>query len=208
MYARSTTLQVRPDAMDDAVTMMRDDVWPAMRDMDGCVGMSMMCDRGSGRCIISSAWEDRAALMSSADRVAPMRRRMQDKYGNGAVEVQEWEIAVVHREQPTGDAGACARMTWVRAEAGRVDEMADFYRGTLMPRILAYQGFRGLTFMVDRDTGMGVSTVTFASRADMEATREQANANRSESARTMGLDIVDIAEMDVVLAHLRVPETV
>jgi quinol monooxygenase YgiN len=190
------------------VSMIRDDVWPAMRDMDGCVGLSMMCDRESGRCIVTSAWEDRAALMSSADRVAAMRRRTQEKFGTGAVEVQEWEIAVVHREQPTGDGGACARMTWVRADAGRVDEVGEHYRTTLMPRILAMPGFRGLSLMVDRDTGMGVSTVTFASRADMEATREQANANRAESTRTVGIEIMDVAEMDVVLAHLRVPETV
>ncbi len=49
MYARSTTLMTNPGSIDEAIAYMSDEVWPAMRDMDGCVGLSMMCDRESGK---------------------------------------------------------------------------------------------------------------------------------------------------------------
>jgi len=53
-----------------------------------------------------------------------------------------------------------------------------------------------------------VSAVTFEDRAAMERTREQARAMRDEFSPRMGTAITDVAEFDLVLAHLRVPETV
>ncbi len=208
MYARSTILMVYPASMDEAIAYMGDEVWPAMRDMDGCVGLSMMCDRDSGRCIATSAWEDKESMHTSAEHVHPMRERMMERFGaTGKPEVQEWEIAVLHREHPTGD-GACCRVTWVRSDPGRVDHVLDTYRTGLMPRLQTMPGFCSLSMLIDRDSGRAVGTNVFDSRAHLEQTREQARMLREEGVGLMGIDILDIAEMDLVLAHLRVPETV
>ncbi|MGK5112010.1 MULTISPECIES: antibiotic biosynthesis monooxygenase [unclassified Geodermatophilus] len=208
MYARSTTIRGNPGSLDDAIAYMRDEVWPAMRDMDGCVGLSMMCNRESGQCIATSAWDDRQAMEASAERVHPMRRQLMDRFGAGdELEVQEWEIAVLHREHPAGG-GACARVTWVRADPGKVDQMLDTYRTRLMPRIQDMDGFCSLSMLVDRDSGRGVGTAVFESRAAVEQSREHARSVREEAVNVAGVDILDVAEMDVVLAHLRVPETV
>jgi quinol monooxygenase YgiN len=208
MYARSTTIRGNPGSLDDAIAYMRDEVWPVMQDMDGCVGLSMMCDRETGRCIATSAWADQQAMQASAEAVAPMRRHMTDRFGAGDdLEVQEWEIAVLHREHPAGD-GACARITWTRADPGRVDQVLDMYRASLMPRIQEMPGFCSLSLLVDRDGGRAVGTVVLDGRAHLEQTREQARMLREEGVRIMGIDILDVAEMEVALAHLRVPETV
>ncbi|MGK5112013.1 MULTISPECIES: antibiotic biosynthesis monooxygenase [unclassified Geodermatophilus] len=209
MYARSTTLMTNPGSMDEAIAYMGDEVWPAMRDMDGCVGLSMMCDRESGRYIATSAWEDLQAMRASDEHVRPMREQMVERFGIGAgePEVQEWEIAVLHREHPTGD-GACCRVTWVRSDPWRVDHVLDTYRTGLMPRLQAMPGFCSLSLLVDRDSGRGVGTVVFESRSAMEQTRDEARKTRQQAVETMGVDIVDVAEMELVLAHLRVPETV
>jgi quinol monooxygenase YgiN len=208
MYARSTTIRGNPGSLDDAIAYMRDEVWPVMQDMDGCVGLSMMCDRETGRCIATSAWADQQAMQASAEHVAPMRRHMMDRFGAGDdLEVQEWEIAVLHREHPAGD-GACARITWTRADPGRVDQVLDMYRASLMPRIQEMPGFCSLSLLVDRDGGRAVGTVVLDGRAHLEQTREQARMLREEGVRIMGIDILDVAEMEVALAHLRVPETV
>ena len=208
MYARSTTINGNPGSLDDAIAYVRDEVWPAVRDMDGCVGLSMTCDRESGRCIATSAWEDRQAMQASAERVAAMRWQLMDRFGAGDdLEVQEWEIAVLHREHPSRD-GACARLTWIRGDPGRADQVLDLYRTHLMPRIQELPGFCSLSLLLDRDSGHAVGTVVLDSRADLERTREQARLLREEGVRTMGVDVLDVAEMDLVLAHLRVPETV
>jgi quinol monooxygenase YgiN len=208
MYARSTTIRGNPGSLDDAIAHMRDEVWPAMRDIDGCIGLSMLCDRESGRCIATSAWEDRQAMQASAERVAPMRRSLVDRFGAGDdLEVREWEIAVLHREHAAGD-GACARVTWTRRDPGEVDRVLDMYRTSLVPRIQQMPGFCSLSMLVDRDRGHAVGTVVFDGRAHLEESREQARMLREEAVSIMGIDVLDVAEMDLVLAHLRVPETV
>jgi hypothetical protein len=208
MYARSTTIRANPGSLEDAIAYMRDEVWPAMQDMDGCVGLSMMCDRETGRCIATSAWADSGSLQASAERVAPLRRHLLDRFGAGDdLDVQEWEIAVLHREHASGD-GACARITWSRADPGRVDQVLDMYRTSLMPRIQEMPGFCSLSLLVDREAGRAVGTVVLDGREHLEQSREHARMLREEGVRIMGIDILDVAEMDLVLAHLRVPETV
>ncbi|MGY1592248.1 antibiotic biosynthesis monooxygenase [Geodermatophilus sp. SYSU D00708] len=209
MYARSTILMVYPASMDEAIAYMGDEVWPAMRDMDGCIGLSMMCDRESGKYIATSAWEDRQAMQASDQHVHPMREAMVERFGAGVgePEVREWEIAVLHRDHQAPD-GACCRITWIRTDPSRADQLLDMYRANLMPRLQEMSGFCSLSMLVDRDSGRAVGTTVFANRSALEGSREQARMLREESVNTMGVDILDVAEMELVFAHLRVPETV
>ncbi len=62
--------------------------------------------------------------------------------------------------------------------------------------------------LVDRDSGRAVGTTVFANRSALEGSREHARMLREESVSAMGVDILDVAEMELVFAHLRVPETV
>ncbi len=58
MYARSTTVHGNPAAIDVGIAYVREAVIPAVRDMDGCIGLSMLVDRASGRCIVTTARAD------------------------------------------------------------------------------------------------------------------------------------------------------
>ncbi|RFU21170.1 RNA-binding protein [Geodermatophilus marinus] len=206
MYARSTTIRGNPSAMDDGIAYMRDEAMPAIQEMDGCIGLSMLVDRRAGHCIATSAWRDEEAMRASAERIHPMRERLVQTFG-GEPEVQEWEIAVLHRMHPTGDGGG-ARLTWVIMDPSRMDELVDGFRMSLMPRLEEMPGFRGTSLMVDRRNGQAVGTVAFESPAAMEATRERARGLRGEFTAAMRAEVTDVAEMEVALAHLRVPETV
>ena len=45
MYARSTTVRGDPQSVDDGIAYVRDEVMPAVQQMDGCIGLSMLADR-------------------------------------------------------------------------------------------------------------------------------------------------------------------
>jgi heme-degrading monooxygenase HmoA len=207
MNARTTTIIADTNRMDAGIADVRDNVLPAVSDMDGCIGLSMLCDRDSGRCIVTTAWESEEAMAGTRDRVMQMRARATEQFGASDSQVQEWEIAVMHRLHGAGD-DSCARVTWSRIDPGQMDRMIDTFRTGFLPRLDEVPGFCSLSMLVDRDNGRAVGTAVFESRAALEQSREQARMLREQSVNAMGVDILDVAEMDLVVAHLRVPETV
>ena len=207
MYARSTTITADPNRMDDGIADVRDNVMPAVMDMDGFVGISMLCDRGSGRCIVTTAWQSEEAMAATREQVRAMRDRATEQFGGRRPEVQEWEIAVVHRLHPAGD-DACARVTWTRVDPATMDRVLDTFRMALIPRLDELPGFCSCSMLIDRQTGLGTLTAMYADRSSMDASRERVQGMREEFSRSMDMDVTDIAEFDVVLHHLRVPELV
>jgi quinol monooxygenase YgiN len=205
MYARSTTIHGNRTAIDDGIAYVRDEVMPMVQQMDGCIGLSMLADRETGHCIVTTSWRDMDAMHASAEGVRQSRERAAEIFG-GQPEVQEWEVAVMHRIHEAHH-GACTRVTWIRADPDAMDRTLDAFRMSLMPRIEELPGFCSVSLMMHRAEGMAVSADTYDSRTDMEETREQARGLRDDFAPAMGIAITDIVEFDLVLAHLRVPET-
>jgi heme-degrading monooxygenase HmoA len=207
MYARSTTLQARPGTMDAGIAFVRDEVMPLVQGLDGFVGLSMLCDRDSGRCIVTTSWADEAALRASAEKVRDSRARAADVFGDASPTVEDWEVGAMHRVRETGD-GACARVIWTRAQAGQVDRILEAWRTMVPPQLEQMPGFCSVSALIDRAGSRGVSAVSYESREAMDRSAEQGLALRDKFAATVQLEIIDVAEFDVVLAHLRVPETV
>ena len=206
MYARTTTIRGTSQAIDDATVYMRDEVMPAVQEMDGFVGLSFLADRDSGRCIVATAWQTEEAMRATMDRVGPMRDRVAEILG-GRPEVQAWEIAVLHRAVEAPD-GAWVRVTWPRVDPPRIGELLDTFRMGVLPRLEEMDGFCSASMLVNRSEGTAAGTVTFKDRASLERTRDAAAAIRERTSKEAGVEFVDVAEFELGLAHLRVPETV
>ena len=93
MYARSTTVRGKPQAMDKGIAYVRDQVMPAVRQMDGWIGLSMLTERDSGRCITTTSWADADAMHRSAEGVVAMRQRVAEILG-GPADVHE--LSLIH----------------------------------------------------------------------------------------------------------------
>ncbi|MGY1722797.1 hypothetical protein [Blastococcus sp. SYSU DS0533] len=205
MYARSTTLSNVRD-MDDGIAYVRDTVMPAVEGMSGCVGLSMICDRPGARCIVTTAWADDSAMHASAASVRDMRDHAAEIFG-AVAEVDEWEIALLHRRSEAPE-GACTRVTWTRGDPAGTDRSVDAVRTAVLPRLDELPGFCSVSLLTDRRTGLGALAATYASRHDMEASAETVRSMREQITRELGMEITAMGEFDLVLAHLRVPETV
>jgi quinol monooxygenase YgiN len=206
MYARSTTIHGDPESVDAATHYVRDEVLPTVLAMDGCVGLSMLADPGTGRCIVTTSWRDEAALRSGQEGVRSCAERTAQILG-APPQVQEWEIAAMHRideAQP----GSRSRVTWLRTGPDAVDRAVDAVRLSLMPKLDDLPGFSSLSVMVRRGDGLTVAAVSYDSRSHLEQAKEGAREFREEFAPALGIEIVDSADFDVTIAHLRVPETI
>ena len=207
MYARSTTVNGDPKTLDEAIAFVGKKEFPAITGIPGCVGLSMLADRDTGRCIVSSAWADEETLKASAEMVRPMQDRLMQMLRAEDSLIQNWDVAVLHRERPSGDA-ARAAVTWARTPLDKVDVMLDAYRASLLPRMRELPGFCSLSMVVDRTQGRTASVTSFESPEALALVRKPLRIMREEFKLAVGARIVDAAEMDVVVAHLGVPETV
>lgn len=207
MFVRTTEVQGDPSKIDDGIAVVRDEVFPAVSAMDGCVGMSLLANRESGRCIATTAWQSMEAALATADRVVSLRDRAEQSLGTSGSEVHQWEVAAVHRDHAAPE-GACARLTWLSGDPGTADRAIDIYRMAVLPRLEEMEGFCSASFMIDREAGRVVGTVVFDDERSMEATRDDARGIRDRVASEMGATVERVDEMEMVFAHLHVPEMV
>jgi quinol monooxygenase YgiN len=204
MHARSTTVRANPESIEQGIAHVRDEVMPMVLGMDGCIGISMLVDRVSGRCIVTTAWQSKEAMDATAEQVRPSRERGAEMLG-GRPQVDEWEIAVMHRDHTSGP-GACVRATWLRAQPDQLDRVIDVYKMGILPRLQELDGFCSASLMVDRTDGYVVGSLTFDSREAMERSREQTEELRQRGVRESGAELMEVGEFELALAHLRVPE--
>ncbi len=204
MHARSSTIHARPSAIDDGIAYIRDTVMPALSGLEGYVGLSLLADRLTGRCIATTAWLSEQALNASRRPTLEMRDRAAQILG-GSPTVDEWEIAALHRDHRSAS-GACVRVTWARVEPEQADRAIDGYRLATIPALEELDGFCSASLLVDRDSGFGVASVTFDSAEAMRRSRIATDAIKVATQRDTGAEVIDECEFDLVLAHLRVPE--
>lgn len=208
MYARSTTIMADPAMADRGIAFVRDQVWPMVRDMDGCLGLSLIVDRETGRSITTTSWDSEETLRASAEMVRGVRAQgLEITAAMGEPAVEEWEIASMHRAHPTGS-GACVRAAWSRVPAQYVDRALGFYKDELLPHIEQLEGFVSASLLIDRPSGRSVLSTAYESREAMERTRDQADYLRARSTQEANVEFLDVGEFELAIAHLHVPELV
>ncbi|MEU2348733.1 hypothetical protein [Modestobacter sp. NPDC049651] len=205
MHARTTMLTGDPRLVDAGIAHVRDHVWPMMRGMSGALGVSMLVDRRTGRCVVTAAWAGAEAMAVAPEDVRELRRQVAEQLGAPDPEVAEWEIAVFHRQQASG-AGACVRVTSLDLPRGGSEAVVDSFRAGLLPRLEHLAGFRSVSLLVDPQHDRAVAAVTYESRAAMHRAGGQGLALRTDFARVTGAAVTAVDEYDLALAHLRVPE--
>ncbi len=208
VYARSTTIQAQPSSIDAGVAHVRDEIMPSLQDIDGCVGLSLLVDRESGRCIVTTSWESEDAMRASEERIRPIRDRAADEFGGiGSPMVEEWELAVLHRDHRSGE-GACARVTWVTSDPAQADQNVEFYKAAVLSEMENLEGFCSASLLINRASGRAVSCASFDSREAMDRNREQSTALKNQKIAEAGVAETDEQEFELALAHLRAPELV
>ena len=93
MHARTTTLQVSPDRIDDAIRELESEQLPRFREQDGYKGFTVLADRASGKVLGISYWEGEAELQASESLGDESRRRAAATGGaTGEPTVERFEV--------------------------------------------------------------------------------------------------------------------
>jgi heme-degrading monooxygenase HmoA len=206
MHARSTTITAATSAIDRGTRYVQDEVLPGLLAMDGCVGVSLLVDRTIGQCIATSAWETEQAMRASEQAVRPLREHFIATFSGTNPIVDEWEVALMHRDHQSRQ-GACARVSWLQGDPTAAESSIEAFR-TVLPMVEELPGFCSASLLINRETGRAVSTVVYDSAAAIAQTRGQASTLRTRAAEQAGAEVLEVAEFELAVAHLRVPELV
>jgi heme-degrading monooxygenase HmoA len=204
VYARTTTMEAIPSSVEAGTAYVRDTVMPLLKGLEGYVGLSLLADRSSGRCITTSAWESEDAMRASAQAVQDVRSRVAEIFGGGTPTIEEWDIAVLHREREAGE-GACVRVTWANVNPDQVDVGIEVFRAAL-PAMQELEGHCSASLLVNRATGRGVSSVAYESADAMKRNNAEIDRLKGSVSDDAAAQILDEHDFELVIAHLRVPE--
>jgi hypothetical protein len=97
---------------------------------------------------------------------------------------------------------------WTSGAPAHRESALDAFRLAVLPRLADLPGFCSVSMLVDPESAGAVSSTVYDSRDAMVSATPIAVPLREEFTRSVGGEITEIAEFDLVLAHLRVPETV
>jgi hypothetical protein len=190
--------------IDRGIVFVEDEVLPDVLSTPGCVGLSLLVDHSLSRLIATSSWLDEESMLATTQSIRPLRDRLVAEVGGSAPTVEEWEIALMHRDHRSTP-GARARVSWLQGDPVSIDQAVESFR-TILPSLDALPGFGSASLLVNRPAGSAVSTATYDGAQALAETRAKANELRTLVAAETGADVVEVAEFELAVAHLRVPE--
>ena len=207
MFARSTSFNAKLSMVDTGIAHVLDTVMPALSHVDGYLGLSLMIDRGSGRGIVTAAWRSQDDMRNGVDRVSAIRDDAVRTFGASGADVEEWEVAVMHRAHYARE-GTWMRASWLGLDNANIADAIETFKSGTLAKIEDLPGFCSASLMVNPAERRAVTTVGYDDRSSLEYSREAANAVRDQAARQLEAHIVEVAEFELALAHLHVPEMV
>ena len=209
MHARSTTIVAQPNRINDGIALLENELMSLVTHIRGCTGLSLLVDRSSCRYIATSSWESADAMLASDnnEQLQPVRQRLLDTLGADDLDVQEWEIAIFHRDHESPP-GACARVTWARSLPGQLEQAVDAFKTDDLPLLENAAGFCSASMLINREAGLLCVTISFEGEAAVEGNRESGAQQRARMAERTGIEFTEVIECEVAFHHLRVPEQV
>lgn len=100
------------------------------------------------------------------------------------------------------------RAVWTQADPAGFERAIDVFKMAALPGIEQLDRFCSVSMMVDRATGRMVGSTTFDGQEAIDRNRDRAAELRTSVTKEAEVEILDVREFELALAHLRVPERV
>ena len=97
LFARVSTFQGPADGIDLIAKQVQESIIPAARELTGYKGILMLGDRGSGKSIAATLWEDETAMRESEEAANKLRSEASED-GGEIVSVERFEVLVDERD--------------------------------------------------------------------------------------------------------------
>ena len=93
-----------------------------------------------------------------------------------------------------------ARVSAYRGDPAQIDKGLDHARENILPRVQQIEGFEGVYYLVDRESGKALTITLWESEEAMRASEEAANQLRSESADASAATVESVERYVVAIS--------
>lgn len=78
-----------------------------------------------------------------------------------------------------------ARVSTYDGDPGRIDEGLNYAQKNIVPKVHQVDGFEGVYYLVDRESGKALSITLWESEETMRASEEEADRLRTQTAKSV-----------------------
>lgn len=93
-----------------------------------------------------------------------------------------------------------ARVSTYQGDPAQIDAGLARVREDIIPRVQQLDGFKGLQYLVDRESGKSLSITLWETEDALHASEEAANRLRSESAEASSATVEDVERYEVAIS--------
>ena len=93
-----------------------------------------------------------------------------------------------------------ARVSTYQGDPGQIDQGLAYDLENILPKVNQIDGFEGLYYLVDRESGKALSMTLWASEQTMRASEEEANRLRTESAESASATVESVQRYEVAIS--------
>jgi heme-degrading monooxygenase HmoA len=194
MYARVARFAgVTSEHAETLKRLGKEQFLPQMQQMEGYAGTLMLHDTDAGQGVDVEFFDSREA-MEAAHRELDAMTPPDELAGINRVSVTKYEV--LHHEI-SGDP-AVARISLLEGPPDGIDEGFRKAKEDVLPRARQVDGFQGLIYLADRESGKTRVVTFWESDEARQASEEEANKLRQQAADAGGETITGVDRADVI----------
>lgn len=184
---------------DGGVDLVRNEALPVLSEQKGYRGTTVSADRSNGVLGVLTLWDTAADREASFAALVTARQRGAEVTG-GQMTIETFEELVTDlKEVPT--AGAALMVVRIGMDPAMIDANVAFFKGEVLPRIKASDGYLALRNMIDRDSGKGMVGSVWRDAGAMKAAASEA-LSRRQPAIDRGITFGDMSFRELLLVAM------
>ena len=204
MYLRVSAFKTDPAKLDEAIAYLKSRIIPTLSKSPGYAGATCLVDREKGEGSASTLWESLEAMNNSETAGQQSRTEFSEATAVEIVDVDRFEMTDLEMVSPNIQLPSYVRLIIGYGDPKKADRTTQLIRETA-PKLKAQPGFRAFTAGVNRMTGRGFTTSSWATSEQREASNQATQQGRQQITEAGGLYGVQISNLELVVAEVKLP---
>jgi hypothetical protein len=206
MYLRVTAFKSDPAKLEAGISYLREKVVPAMKQAPGFLGATCIVDREMSTGAASTLWESLEAMNKAEQLGQQARIDSEESTGVEVVDVDRFEITVLDMTGTTQvQLPSYTRLTVAYGDPATADKAIKLVRDEVLPKLKGQPGFRAFAAGINRMTGRGFTSSSWATPEQREASNAVLAELRQRVADEGNLYGQQVNLAETVIAEVMLP---